>query len=144
MGSITIKGTSYSDYVSGLGDLHTAGTYYLFEPLGMGPTESAPEYEEQRVTYPGVDGAGIKRYGFRGRIITCEMGFFYPTKTECETNKNTFHSNISGLASFSITVPGGTARTYCRLVSCTPMGWSQYGLNMVLKMRYVFQQIREA
>lgn len=143
MGSLSIAGTSYSDIVTTNNALLDGGCY-LIEPIGNSPVESAPMYEEQHVVYPGVDGMGIRRYGFRGRIIIVEMGFLGADKTSCETDKNTFHTSVSALASFSITLPGGTARTYCRLSNSQPIGWQQYGLTtMLLKHRYEFLQVRE-
>jgi hypothetical protein len=143
MGSLSIAGTSYSDIVTLFSGI-TLGGCYLIEPIGNAPVESAPMYEEQHVVYPGVDGMGVRRYGFRGRIIIVEMGFLNLTKTLCETDKNTFHTSVSALASFSITLPGGTARSYCRLSNSQPIGWQQYGLTtMLLKHRYEFLQVRE-
>lgn len=141
MGTMNIAGASYSDIISGC---HVAGTYYQIEPMGTGPVEGAANYEESHVTYPGVNGMGIKRFGFRGRIITVEMCFLGLTKTACETAKNAFNTSITGLASFAIQVPGGTARSFCRLQSCQPIGWRQWGVDkLMLCVKYDFLQVRE-
>ncbi len=143
MGNLVINGTTYPDLVTKSCEA-TEGGCYLIEPIGSAPMEGAAQYEESHITYPGVDGKGIKRFGFRGRIISVEMGFLGTDKTTCETNKNAFHTSITGLASFGIQVPGGTLRSYCRLQSSSPMGWRQYGLDkQLLMVRYEFLQVRE-
>jgi len=143
MGTLTINGSTYSDLVTKSCEL-TEGACYLIEPIGSAPMEGAAQYEEQHVTYPGVDGKGIKRFGFRGRMISVEMGFLGIDKTKCETDKNTFHASITGLASFGIQIPGGTNRSYCRLHSASPIGWRQYGMyGQLLMVRYEFLQVRE-
>jgi hypothetical protein len=143
MGELKVNGTTYNDLVT-VDSAANDGPCYLIEPIGSAPMEGAPIYEESHVTYPGVDGMGIKRFGFRGRIITVDMGFLGGTKSKCELDKNTFHTSVSGLSSFAIQLPGGTNRQYCRLQSCSPIGWRQYGLDtMMLMVRYEFLQVRE-
>ena len=142
MGTLTIAGSSYSDIITGC---HEENVYYLIAPMGNDPVETAPIYEEQHVSYPGVDGMGIKRFGFRGRVISVEMAFLSTSKTNCETQKNDFHTAITALPSFGVCLPGGTTRAKCRLQSSSPIGWRQWGVEqLMLVVKYDFLQVREA
>ena len=120
------------------------GKYYATGEYGNAPFEGAPEYQDLEITLPGVDGIGIKRLGFRGRPIYVRVVFVGADKTEAETEKNTFFNLITPLASFSITLPGGTARPSCRIVhgSAGQGQWQYMGGMYCLLVDMQFRQMR--
>lgn len=113
--NLTINGTSYDHICAGLAGAGVAGTYYSTEPFSPSPMAHSPQYEDQMITFPGIDGVGRKRFGFRGRRITCHLVAIDTTKAGCETKKETAFSNANGLARFSVTMPGGSAMQGCTL-----------------------------
>lgn len=92
-----------------------AGLYYALDPYGEAPRAGAPEYEELPVTFPGVDGVGLKRFGFRGRDINATICVIGATKAACETTWAAFGTSITQLARYTITMPGGTVLQGCKL-----------------------------
>jgi len=122
----------------------TAGTFYATGDFGNPPYEGPPQYQDLEITLPGVDGVGIKRLGFRGRPIFVRMAFIGLTKSDCETAKNDFYANITPLASFGVTLPGGTARPSCRIVhgSAENGQWVYWGGMMVLLVDIQLKQMR--
>jgi len=124
----------------------TAGTYYAHDSVGPQPHEAPPMYQDLEITFPGVDGIAIKRFGFRGRLIHCRIMFVGATKGDAESRKNSFNAQVTRLASFAIKVPGGTNRPYCRLLPGSGQSgtWEQVGGFLVLSVDYVFKQVREA
>lgn len=141
----TVWEFAYSFGATGTGiDGPTQGRYYATGEQGNPPYEGAPEYQDLEITLPGVDGIGIKRLGFRGRPIYVRMIFVGSTKTEAEFNKNYFFGLITPLASFSITLPGGTARPSCRIVhgSAGTGQWVDMGGKQCLLVDIQFKQMR--
>jgi len=121
-----------------------AGIYYCTGEFGNPPSEGAPEYQDMEISLPAVDGLGIKRMGFRGRPIFCRLAFVGTTKSQCETLKSNFFDTITTLASFTITLPGGTARPSCRIVhgSATTGQWTYANGVFMLLVDMSFRQIR--
>lgn len=153
MGSLLIAGTEYPDFAQAWGvgtpapggiEGPVAGTYYAIGDLGSPPHEGPPLYAELEVVFPGVDGVGTKRMGFRGRMITCRLIFVDEDKTGCETRKNALFAAITPLASFSVRVPGGTTRPSCRIVSGAGNSgsWLQMGGMMCLVVDLELKQMR--
>jgi len=149
--TFSIAGTAYKSFAEAfheagkLGQEITTGTYYAHGDVAPAPVESAPLYHELEVSFPGVDGVGIKRMGFRGRHIKGTLCVAQASKTDAETVKNTLFAAITPLASFSVTIPGGTARSNCRLVpgSGQPRGWLLLAGMYVLLVDVEFRQMRE-
>jgi len=147
---ITIGSYEYYELARAFGadmegiDGPVSGTYYATGTFGNPPYEGPAQYQDLEITLPGVDGIGIKRLGFRGRPIFVRMAFIGPTKAQAETEKNNFFSNITALASFSITLPGGTARPSCRIVhgSAENGEWQYIGGQMMLLVDVQFKQMR--
>jgi len=149
---LTIAGYTYDELASAFSDVGVNqgivgpadGVYFATGEWGNPPQEGAPEYQDLEITLPGVDGVGIKRLGFRGRPIYARMAFIGATKADCETAKNAFFSAITPLASFSITVPEGTARPSCRIVhgSASQGQWAYMGGKFVLLVDVAFRQFR--
>jgi hypothetical protein len=147
---INIASYDYSELAAAWGadltgiDGPVAGTYYATGEFGNPPYEGPAQYQDMEITLPGVDGIGIKRMGFRGRPIFVRMAFIGLTKAACEGAKNNFFASITPLASFSITLPGGTARPSCRIVhgSAETGQWQYMGGMMVLLVDVQFKQMR--
>lgn len=149
---LSVAGYDYGELASAWADMGpnqgiegpASGSYFATGEWGNPPQEGAPEYQDLEITLPGVDGVGIKRLGFRGRPIYARMAFVGDTKAGCETAKNDFFSNITALASFSITVPDGTARPSCRIVhgSASQGQWAYMGGKFVLLVDVAFRQMR--
>lgn len=145
-----VAGTAYKSFAEGfyeagkLGQELTTGTYYVHGELGSAPTESAPLYHELEVSFPGVDGVGVKRMGFRGRFIKGTLAFVQANKEDCESQKVTFLETVTALASFTVAVPGGAARGNCRLVpgSGVARGWLFMAGMYVLLVDVEFRQMR--
>lgn len=119
MPSITINGAAYNDLTQAFAvgtDFPAAGIYYVLPPYGEPPNETARKYEELVISFPGVDGLGIKRLGFRGRLLRVQLLIAGASKAAAETNHNTVCANVEGLARYDITLPGGTVRHGYRLV----------------------------
>jgi len=118
--------------------------YYATGEFGNPPYEGPPQYQDMEITLPGVDGIGIKRMGFRGRTIFARMIFVGATKAFVEGVKNTFFGDITPLASFSITLPGGVTRPSCRIVhgSAETGQWMYAGGMMMLLVDVQFKQMR--
>ena len=118
MGQITINGLTYKslDECWGVGGRPLAGVYYSLDPFGEAPRASAPEYEELSVTFPGVDGVGIKRFGFRGRDIFITLCLIGADKAAVENQWLVINASITQLNRFTIVLPGGTTFQGCKLV----------------------------
>lgn len=149
MGTMIIAGESIKDFAQAWGlnggiDGPQPGNYYAIGDLGSPPHEGPPMYSELEIVFPGMDGIGIKRMGFRGRMITCRILFVDSTKDLVETRKNAFFTLITPLASFSVQVPGGTSRPSCRLVAGggTLGTWMQMGGRFVLAVDLELKQMR--
>lgn len=146
MPNLSLAGANYPDMTQSCNDGPNVdmlpGVYYALPPFGMPPQEHAPIYQELQVTYPGVDGIGVKRMGFRGRPITCDMVVLAASKSDCETYKNALFAALTPLASFSVQVPEGTLRTNCRLLGGTATGWSTWGGLIALTVRLELMQFR--
>lgn len=150
MGEMVINGEYFYELAEAFGpdsqgiDGPTAGYYYATPPFGNPPYEGAAEYQDLEITLPGVDGIGIKRLGFRGRPIYARLAFVGLTKAQVEQNKNTMFDLWTQLASFSITLPGGTQRPSCRIVhgSASRGEWEYIGGRFVLFVDVAFRQYR--
>jgi hypothetical protein len=120
------------------------GSYYAHDPVAAAPHEGPPMYQELEFSFPGVPGIGIKRMGFRGRQISCTAIFVGLTKASCENAKNMAFATWTPLASFPVTIPGGTQRPACRLVpgSGSGQGWLYMGGKMLLLVPLEFRQLR--
>lgn len=147
---LEINGEYYDELARAFGDDFTGidgpsdGKYYCTGEHGNPPVEGAPEYQDMEITLPGVDGIGIKRLGFRGRPIYFRMAFIGETKTIAERNKNEFFEELTALASFTVTVPGGTLRPSCRIVhgSAQSGQWAYWAGKMVLLVDVTLRQMR--
>jgi hypothetical protein len=150
IGEIEIASYTYQELAAAWGADMTGidgpidGTFYATGEFGNPPYEGPAQYQDMEITLPGVDGIGIKRMGFRGRPIFVRMVFVGATKSACEGNKDTFFSNITGLSSFSIKLPGGTTRPSCRIVhgSAENGQWQYAGGMMMLLVDVQFKQMR--
>jgi len=130
MGQMIIAGLAIQDITQAFaGGEPAAGVYYALPPYGEAPMEDAPEYEDVQLSWPGVDGSGIKRLGFRGRNIHATIVILGDSKAACEAIKDSLFTSWTPLARFSITIPGGSARPGCRLLAggATFESWSNLG-----------------
>lgn len=147
---ITIAGNDYYELAYAWGndltgiDGPVAGTYYATGEFGNPPYEGPAQYQDMEISLPGVDGIGIKRMGFRGRPIFVRMAFIGPYKGDVELAKNGFFSLITPLASFSVTLPSGTARPSCRIVHGSGENgqWVYAGGMMILLVDIQIKQMR--
>lgn len=121
---LAINGTNYSPISDAFAVVSTpaAAIYYAQMPYGQQPMEGALSYEELLGSFPGVNGMFTKRFGGRMRIIIARMMIVGADESACETLKNAMLASVSGLDRYSVTVPGGTARTGCKLLQ--PSGFS--------------------
>jgi hypothetical protein len=122
-----------------------SGTYYGHGPnFGPAPHEGPPMYQDTEVSFPGVDGVGIKRFGFRGRLIEARLCFVGESKLIVWGQKSILDNAVTPLASFAVQTPSGPSRPACRLVvgSGTSGQWEYLGGTMVLVVEYQFRQAR--
>ena len=153
MANMTIAGQDVPDFAQawGLGNPAPGGVngpqngiYYALGDFGSPPHEGPPMYSELEIVFPGLDGIGIKRMGFRGRLISCRVLIVGSIKDEVEILKDAFFDLITPLASFSVKIPGGNVRPSCRLVSGGGNSgtWLQMGGKLVLAVDLEFKQMR--
>ncbi len=119
MASISLNGIAYSSldlaFAAGA-DTPTAGTYYVLPPYGDPPSETARKYDDLVFSFPAVDGMGIKRLGFRGRLLRVQLLIADTTKAETEGRHNTLCGTLDGLLRYTVILPGGTTRPGYRLI----------------------------
>ncbi len=143
--SVAINGTSYADFstaFAGAGSNPVAGIYYCLDPFGDPPREGPLEYDEMSVKFTGkLDGFGRKRMYWKGREIYVDLVVADTDDQAAETRKNTFFDTITGLARFSITVPGGTARPGCKLLSHVMGPWYTIGTCRCVVVKLLFLQM---
>lgn len=147
--SATIPGhaslAAFPTAFSGGSSTPTAGVYYAVPPMGEPGREGVPEYEEILASFPGVDGVGTKRLGFRARKIVFEIIIVGADRSACETSKNAIFDAATALARYSVKVEGGTERQGCKLVRGAGIPERSYTITdkICLVVPLVFIQLSE-
>lgn len=121
-----------------------AGAYYLLKPYGLKPREANLTYQELKISFPGVPGVAIKRFGGRERFIIADLMLIGADDSAVETLKNTIMDALNALARYSVTVPGGTARTGCKLVAATPIDFEEFHGLTAMILNLVIQDLTGA
>jgi hypothetical protein len=147
MAQLVIPSGSYNPLSSAWNldvSIPTSGAYYLLKPYGSPPREASLSYQELQGSFPGVNGTWTKRFGGRMRFIFADLMIIGATEAAVETLKNSIMTACSVQARYSVTVPGGTARTGCKLVQptgATPLDWENYLGFHGLLLQLVFQDL---
>lgn len=101
-----------------------------------------PRYERRLYAFPGVDGQGVKAFGFRGRTVSGEVAY---VADGLAALRSAINSDRAALANsvFASTPPGGDELEACEL-SLFPDGkiMPAAGGMLVLRTRIVLKQIR--
>jgi hypothetical protein len=123
MATLTVNGLAYTElYESINGATYVQGRYHAHGVPGMAPSAGAPIYRDVEVEFPGVDGIGVIRFGFRGRplyMALCWVG----TESYCQTTQKSDMDTLTQLARYSVTLPNGATFPGCRLFSDGPPSW---------------------
>ncbi len=80
----------------------------------MQPNSGSPIYDRRQVTYPGMDGIFIKKFGYRGRIITCDVFYIAASYDGVMTGIEADRISLTNKL-FTITLPWGTTFLNCQL-----------------------------
>lgn len=104
-GSVSFSDLSSAPSSSGVNN----GRYWRLQP-----NSGTPLYDRRQVTYPGMDGLFIKKFGYRGRIITLDalyIGSSYDgVMAQIEADRTSLKNRL-----FTIDLPWGTSFDYCQL-----------------------------
>lgn len=123
------------------------GIFYALEPYGGAPVEGPPEYDEILVSYPGLDGVGRKRLGFRARKIHFDLMIVDESASLCSVAARTLFDLITLLPRFTVSIEdnGGTSldREGCILLrgTGTPSKWFTIGNKVILFLSLDFVQL---
>src|ERR1035437_7558489 len=92
-----------------------SGQYYCTPPYGTAPLVGMPQYRESIIGFPGVmDGVSTKRFYFQSRLISLVLAFLGANKQACNANWDTIATQLTALARYSVTMPGGQLYTNCK------------------------------
>ena len=127
MSALSINGTTYPDFLQAFaGNITTPspGQYYAIPPWGKPPTETAFQYQEQHITFPGVLNAmGTKRIAFGPRTISCELIIVGNSKASAAGSAATLMAAMNQLQRYTITLPDGISRPGCKLLNAHGDDW---------------------
>lgn len=121
----------------------TDGTYYLLKPYGLPPRESSLTYQEIDIGFPGIPGMSTKRFGGRFRFILAELMIIGASESAVETAKNAIMDALVVKDRYSVTVPGGTARTGCKLFAsgAIPTDWEFFETKIAMVLQLVIRDL---
>jgi len=137
MAAWTVGAVSFADPlgISNAAGL-VAGRYWLGNVRA-----GAPEFERRLYGFPGVDGLGVKRFGFRGRTIAGEVAYLQAGLAVLQA---AFEADRAALADtlFSTTLPDGAAHGHCQVArfeaqAARPAGQGLLLLRAALALRQV-------
>ena len=127
MSTLSINGTPYTDFLqafAGNATTPAVGQYYAVPPYGHPPTESAFQYQEQHITFPGVLNAmGTKRIAFGPRTISCELIIVGNSKASAASAAASKIASMSQLQRYTITLPDGISRPGCKYLTAQEDDW---------------------
>lgn len=138
--------TSWDDAFTGGLSSPGNGIYYALRPDGLPPAFREPVFDDRSVSYPGVDGRGKKRYGYRGRQIDIELIVVGSTLGGAETAITNLLSGTAGLkklARYTVAMPGGTSFDGCTLAACSRLSEFKCGTKICVFMGLTFEQMSE-
>lgn len=148
MGQIIIAGTTINDIASAWDAAGTVGPsvgiYYGHgSDFGPAPAVGPKQYQDMEFSFPGVDGVGIKRFGFRGRMITARLMFINSSPNFTVAAKSSFDELVVPLDSFTIQIQG-ESYPCCRLVQGSGTGstWFYFQDRHCIMSDYQFRQVR--
>lgn len=133
-----LGGVTFSD-PAGMADADglVAGRYWI-DAVSVG----APEHERRLYGFPGVDGQGVKDFGYRGRAISGRVAY---VQDGIAALRAAIASDLEALAAgpFSTTPPGESALPHCVLSEfkeehLVPAG----GGLLVVRASVVVRQVR--
>jgi len=133
-GSVTYSDPSAMNSATGL----VAGRYWMGE-VRVG----TPLYERRAYGFPGVDGLGIKSFGYRGRELSGTVVYVQSGLTAL---RNAINSDRDALANstFSSTPPGGSALPNCQLETLSDGEIRAAGNGLyIMKTELVLRQLRQ-
>lgn len=144
-----INGVSYNAIASafpGGASSPTAGSYYATPPLAESPGESAIKNNDLHISFAAINGVGRKRMNSIGREIYLTLVVCGTSVGDCESKKNAVISNIAGLARFSVTSDGGTARPGCVAIEGSVRSSKRFtmGTAVCCLIQMAFQQLSDS
>lgn len=127
MPAITINGTTFNDFPQAFAGNLTApaaGNYYATPPYGKPPVEGAFQYQEQRITFPGVLNAmGTKRIAFGPRLIHAELIIVGTSKNSAQSSAGSIIDAFNQVTRYTIGLPG-VSRPGCKLLTAQEVDWA--------------------
>ena len=119
------------------------GHYYDTGRHGPPPFATDRQYEDKRITYPGIDGVVIVRHGFRGRLIFATL-VFVGSVTACNTDaKNTFDTLRTNIR-YTVSIPDGITFDGCKLYSVGNGSWENIWDGCFLYYPVVFEELSDS
>jgi hypothetical protein len=106
----------------GINSIYGGPYYDDSRTYGPPPAFGPASFEDEPITYPGVDGVAFVRKGFRGRPIYATLiwaGSLYSVSSSMQGDMD----NLTQLNRYQVTLPGGLALTNCRFVNGGQPTW---------------------
>lgn len=121
MANFVAAGISFADITTGFGGGSLAANrYWTPSALGQAPLVHEPIYDDRYVVFPNVDGRGVLRFGFRGRIITGTI-LYAGTPGNVNSQRDSDLATLKALARYTVSCPNGSSLDGCRLHATSPM-----------------------
>lgn len=145
MATITINNQVFTSLPAGFTGPLTrlaAGNYYAVGQFAPAPNADALTYDDRMVTFPGVDGIGIIRFGSRSQLIVATL-LFAGSVAVCESGRETFYAAANQLARYTITLQGGTSFDGCRARSLRGTSWMNIDGQAICVVQAEFLKMSE-
>lgn len=145
MATIVINSQTFTSLPAGFtGPLTTlaSGNYYAVGQFAPAPNADALVYDDRMVTYPGVDGIGIIRFGSRSQLITATL-LFAGSLAVAEGARETFYDSANQLARYTITLQGGTSYQGCRARQLRGTSWMNLDGKAICVVQAEFLKMSE-
>ncbi len=145
--TFTLPSGGYSPLSSAWGadpSIPTDGAYYLMKPYGLPPREAGLTYQDLDIAFVGKAGTATKRFGGRQRFILGDLMLIAASDSALETLKNSIIDACNVLARYSVSVPGGTTRTGCKLVLANPIDFDEFSTKRAMILQLVLRDLSGA
>lgn len=110
VGSVTFTALTGLPSASGW----NTGKYWIEKPV-----VGDPIFERRQIALPGVNGLYIKKFGYRGRMISGSVFYVAASFDAAHSAVESDQDALSNLL-FTCTLPWGTAYTFCQKEAFTP------------------------
>lgn len=115
------------------------GIYHDTGRYGPAPVASRPIYQDDPLSWPGVDGVVIVRHGFRGRLIFATLVFAGPLSFAHSEAKDTLETLASNTR-YTISMPEGASYDGCKLQEAGQGSFINMSGGVLLFIPAIFNQ----